>query len=851
MGFGRIKGITIEIEGKTTKLVDSMKRVDTQLSSTQRALRDTNKLLKFDPGNTSLLTQKQKQLKEAIGQTKDRLTQLKEAQKGVEKGTAEWDALEREIEETKQKLKGLEKEYKTFGSVATQKIAAVGEKMKTIGGKVFEAGQALSTKVTLPLAAAGTVATKKFAEVDKTMQLTNKTMQNSEEEAALLDKAMKDAAANSTFGMTDAATASLNFARAGLTAEEAAAALAPAMNLAAGEGGNLDGVSSGLVATINGFHGSFDEATKYADVFANACNNSALDVDSLSSAMSVAAPIFSAAGYQVEDAALYMGIMANNGIDADKAANSLKTGLARLVSPAKQGAEMMDQLGISVTNSDGTMKDSVTIQKELHEAFGKLSESEQIAAASAIFGKNQMAPWLALINTAPGDVSALSGALTEEGTTAEMAGAMMSGFGGSIEKLKSSVDVAATSFGQALAPTIQKVADLVQKATDWFNQLSPEMQQTVAKAALVAAAIGPVLMVGGKLISGIGTLMTFAPKIKAAIAAISFNPIVLGIAAAVAAGILIIKNWDKIKAFAIKLKDKLVAVWNTIKTKISAAAEAIKTKVTNAFNKLKASTIGKVTELKNKVIFYWTALKLGLTVIVNAIKTKITTVWNAIKSKVSGVVNGIKDAVTGKFNAMKESVKAKVVSIKDAVSNKFQSMKESVTGKIESLKSSVASKFSAIKDKITSPIETAREKVKSIVDRIKSIFSGLKLQLPHFKLPHIKVSGGKAPWGIGGLGQAPSFGVSWYKKAYNNPVEFKRKTVIPAIGKGFGDGNGSEIVWGKNSMLNTIRQAVGEAGGAQYIFNIYTQPGQDAEAIARHVEQIMVRKEKQRRTRSA
>lgn len=191
-------------------------------------------------------------------------------------------------------------------------------------------------------------------------------------------------------------------------------------------------MSAGLVATINGFHGSFEDAGHYADVFAAACNNSALDVDSLSHAMSVAAPIFSSAGYSVNDAALYMGVMANNGIDADKAANSLKTGLARLVSPAKEGAEMMDKLGISVTNSDGTMKSSIQIQKELHDAFGKLSESEQIAAASAIFGKNQMAPWLALINTAPEDVGKLDASLSScAGTTDQMAEAMMSGFGGS------------------------------------------------------------------------------------------------------------------------------------------------------------------------------------------------------------------------------------------------------------------------------------------------------------------------------------------------------------------------------------------------------------------------------------
>ena len=211
MGVGRIKGITIEISGDTTKLVDSMKKVDSQLRQTQSALRDTNKLLKLDPGNTELLTQKQKYLEQAIGQTSDRLKQLRDAQSKVDEGTAEWDALQREIIETENKLKQLETEYKEFGSVAAQQVAVVGEKMKDIGSKMSDIGQDLTMKVTVPLAAAGTVAAKKFADVDKTMQLTNKTMGNTKEQAELLDKAMKEAAANSTYGMNEAATATLSF----------------------------------------------------------------------------------------------------------------------------------------------------------------------------------------------------------------------------------------------------------------------------------------------------------------------------------------------------------------------------------------------------------------------------------------------------------------------------------------------------------------------------------------------------------------------------------------------------------------------------------------------------------------
>ena len=436
---GNIKGITIEFQGDTSKLDKSLRSVSQSARKIDTELRQVDKALKFNPTSVDLWRQKQQLLTQKINETRQKLDILKQKQAqmdaaGVDKNSAEYRKLQREIIETESKLKHFEGELRRVGNV---KLTALGAQFKAVGDKMTAVGKELTTKVTVPLAMIGTVAAKKFAEVDKTMQLTNATMGNSTEEAQLLNQAMKTAAASSTYGMNDAATATLNFARSGLSAKQAAAALAPAMALAAGEGGELDTVSAGLVATINGFHGSFDDAAKYADVFANACNNSALDVNSLSNAMSVAAPIFSSAGYSVKDAALYMGVMANNGIEADKAANSLKTGLARLVSPAKEGAAMMDQLGISVTNSDGTMKDSVQIQKELHDAFSQLSESEQIAAASAIFGKNQMAPWLALINTAPGDVDALNQALGENGTAMEMQSAMMSGFAGSIEQLKS------------------------------------------------------------------------------------------------------------------------------------------------------------------------------------------------------------------------------------------------------------------------------------------------------------------------------------------------------------------------------------------------------------------------------
>lgn len=728
----KIKGITIEFRGDATPLIKAIRTVNSEISKTESELKKVNNALKFNPGSVDLWKQKQTLLKDKVKETTDKVKALKEAQKqmdasGVDKNSAEYRKLQREIIETESKLKTFNRQLKEIGNV---KLHALGEQFKQVGDKMMKAGQNLTTYITAPLAAAGAVGVKKFAEVDKTMQLTNKTMGNTKDEADLLNKSMKDAAANSTYGMSDAATATLNFARAGLKAEEAADTLAPAMNLAAGEGGDLDTVSAGLVATINSFGDPFEKAGEYADTFANACNNSALDIDSLSNSMSIAAPIFSAAGYSVKDAALYMGVMANAGIPANKAATSLKTGLARLVSPAKAGAAWLEKLGIEVTNADGSMKDSVTIQKELHDAFEGLSESEQLAAASAIFGKNQMSNWLALIKTSPDEVSKLNDELDETGTTSEMAEAMMSGFGGSLEKLKSGIDVLATSFGEALAPTIQKVADGIQKVVDWFNSLSPKQQEVIAKIALLVAAIGPLLIILGGIATGLGSIIsligTIAPLIgplAGAIGGLASGPmllIVAAIAAVIAIGVALYKNWDKIKEAAAALKQNVAEAFNNLKTSISKAWESI--------------------------------------------KTATSTAWNAVKN---AVVTPVKEAIA--------SVKEKVDAIKTWLSEKWDDIK---TGASDS--------WQAIKDKITAPIKKAKEKIDEIIEKIRGLFP---IDLSNFfgdiELPHFSWSWKE----VGDTGiELPSLSVDWWKQG----GIFTKPTLLGG-GNGVGE-DGAEAV---------------------------------------------------------
>lgn len=729
MASKRIKGITIEIEGKATKLVDAIKDVEKQANAATADLKDINKLLKFDPKNTELLAQKQKALTDAIDGTKKKLEEEQRALEQLKNGpqtdetVRQQELLQREIADTEHQLESLENEFKEFGSVAAQQSRIAGEHMQEIGKNVEEAGRGiqsagrgLTTYVTAPIVAAGTASFMNFAEVDKIMTLTNKTMGNTEEQAQMLSKAMQDAASNSTYGMTEAANATLNFARAGLSAEEAAAALAPAMNLAAGEGGNLDTVSAGLVGTINGFGDPFSEATHYADVFAAACNNSALDVDSLANSMGVAAPVFRTAGKRIEDAALYLGVMANNNIEASVAANSLKTGLMRLSDAPKAAQKAMEKYNIAITDvwgPDGSMKDAVSIQKNLHDSFARLNEQEQLAAASAIFGKNQGAAWLALINAAPADVDKLAKSLNNvSGTTEEMANAMMSGTGGSIERLKSSIDVLGYSFGELTANYVQPLIDKLQELVDTLQAMDPEAKDAVIRIAGVAAVIGPVLMVIGSLVVGIGKLIWAVGKIKVALAGSaaaaegataataglgSSIAGLLGPIALVAAAIAVwIHNWDEIKEAGQLLVERTQEHLAEIRDAWHEVSDALAVYVPAKWN-----------EIKNKASAALTGIKIGCQM-----------VWDQISGIFTSKVEFIKGIIDGGFGFVYDTIKAKLQSAYDFLSNILDDIKGAFEFLVDLARTWGENLINNFLGGINTKIDFAKTMVKGIGDKI-------------------------------------------------------------------------------------------------------------------------------------
>lgn len=836
----RVKGLTIVLGADTSELVSAIHSVNTAISKTQTNLRDINKALKLDPGNVSLLKDKQNELATAIDQAKQKLEAEKEAMErleasGVDKTSQEFRDLKVQIDLDESALKRLEKQMKDFGTVGGQVIAEmgrkmqeVGDKIKAVGDKISSVGQSLTTTVTLPIVAAGTAAVTSFAEVDKTMTLANQTMGNSAEQASLLNKAMEEAASNSTFGMNDAAQASLNFARAGLKAEQAAAAMAPAMNLAAGESGDLNVVSAGLVATINGFGDTFEQAEHYADVFAAACNNSALDVDGLSESMSVAAPIFRTAGKDVEDAALYLGVMANAGIEANVAANSLKTGMARLAQPTKQAKEAMEQYGIAMSdiwNEDGSMKDSVEIQKNLHRAFADLSEQEQMAAAGAIFGKNQMSSWLALINTAPEEVDALSESIKNStGTTQEMADAMMSGFGGSIEKLKSSLDVLVTSLGSIIAEYLTPVIEKIQGVIDMFMAMDEETKKQIVTIAGIVAAIGPVLLVGGKIISGIGTIISAMGTVATfiggtlipAITAISAPVLaVVAAVAALAAGFVYLYKTND------DFRNKVNELVSGIKENFGQMIETIKPALDELFTTIK-TIVGELAEAFKQFmkaaepVFEFIAT--GIAGVINGVMQAATPIINAVNSiikMVSSVVKGLFSLLTGDFKGFASNMKDALKSMLDAIKSLLEAKLAFFKGIFETFGDGLGAKAMQWGiDMISNLIEG----IKSMIDRVGDAISDVAdviASFIHFSEPD---QGSLANFNsfMPDMMRQMASGITKGIPMVENAMDNLTKTMVPTMGGINMSGSG-----GTN---NNISNAVS--------INVYGAQGQDVNALA-------------------
>lgn len=594
----RIKGITVEIGGDTTKLSKALEGVNKNIKNTQTQLKDVEKLLKLDPSNTELLSQKHKLLADAVTATKEKLETLKTAAAQANEALArgdinqeQYDALQREIIETEQELQNLQREAEA-SSTALAKLGQAGEMLENAGGKIADVGTTLTTHVTVPVMAAGTAAVKTAADFDSAMsKVAAVSGATADELDALRDKA-REMGAKTKFSASEAADAMNYMAMAGWKTGDMLEGIEGIMNLAAASGEDLATTSDIVTDALTAFGLSAADSGHFADVLAAASSNANTNVSMMGETFKYCAPVAGALGFSCEDTAQAIGLMANSGIKSTQAGTALRTIMNTLAGDVKICGDSIGEVEIATTNADGSMRDLNDILADCRSAFSQLSESEQASAAQALVGKNAMSGFLALMNAAPADIQKLEGAISTcsdeidgyNGVTEKMAAVMQDNLGGQLTILKSQLEELAISFGEILMPAIRAIVSKIQALVDKLNQMDPATKETIVKIALVAAALGPLLVVVGKTMVGVGELMKFVSNLPTIIAGAkaafsSFGAVIGGISAPVVAVIAVIAAlvaafvhlWRTNEDF----RNKITAIWEQIKSIFSGFCQGI------------------------------------------------------------------------------------------------------------------------------------------------------------------------------------------------------------------------------------------------------------------------------------
>lgn len=525
------------------------------------------------------------------------------------------------------------KDFASSLSSVQSSLEATSKKWESLSSSLGKIGSTLTKSITVPVVAAATASVKNFSEVDKTMRLVEKTMGDTAWASGDLEKAMKSAASNSVFGMNDAANAALNFARQGFNAADASKMLTPAMSLAAGTATDLAVVSGGLGNAMKVFADQGLEAGNAADILAKAQGQANTTVQDLLDSMTVAGPIVDSVGWSMKDLAVITDVFGDAGISGSEGATALKTGLARLASPADDATAVMKRLGIEIFNTDGTMKSFTSVQKQLHTAFAGLTQEEQLQAAATLFGKNQMAKWMTLIKAAPETVDKYSSALDNcTGSAEEMANALLSGPGGAIEKLKSSLDVLSYTLGDIVGNNIQPFIEDITEIVDKFNNLDKGTQEATLKMVAFAAAIGPAFLALSK---GVGIIASVEKGMGTLVGGVSKT------AESVAT------NFDSLRNGFSRVGD---------------AASGLGSKWGSVFS----SVSGKVSTFTSGVSSQFSTFTSG-------VSSKFSSLTSDVSSKVSGMVESLAtpdriDAVTSKFSAFSDTIKSKASAIASSIS---------------------------------------------------------------------------------------------------------------------------------------------------------------------------------------
>lgn len=579
-------------------------------------------------------------------------------------------------------------DLKVFGdksATAEQKLNGLSSAFKTTGGL-------LSKNVTLPIVGVGAAAVKTATDFEAGMsEVKAISGATGSEFDALRDKAI-EMGAKTKFSASDSADAFKYMAMAGWDASQMMDGIAGIMDLAAASGEDLATTSDIVTDALTAFGLQASDSAHFADVLAQASSKSNTNVGLMGETFKYVAPVAGALGYSIEDTAVAIGLMANSGIKGSQAGTALRSTITRLAKPVGEAKDAVEELKISITNTDGTMKPLSQTMVELREKFAGLTEEQKTQYAAMLAGQEGMSGLLAIVNASDEDFQKLTDEINNaNGAAEDMASVMMDNTAGAVEQLKGALESAGILIGEKLTPYIRQLAEWITGLVEKFNSLSEEEQDQIVKFGLILAAIGPVLLILAKVISvvstvvkafklfgttittiktsidlvkagyaGLATQMGGIPKLIAGIST-GFGGMLAPIAAVIAVVAVLVGAFATLWKTNEEFRDNMVGIWNSIKESINNFFGGVVERI-NALG----FDFENITEVIKTV---WFALCDVLAPVFEGAFNTIAIVLDGVFNQILSVMDIFIGLFTGNWEQLGEGVKGVVSGIVETFAN--------------------------------------------------------------------------------------------------------------------------------------------------------------------------------------
>lgn len=579
-------------------------------------------------------------------------------------------------------------DLKVFGdksATAEQKLNGLSSAFKTTGGL-------LSKNVTLPIVGVGAAAVKTATDFEAGMsEVKAISGATGSEFDALRDKAI-EMGAKTKFSASDSADAFKYMAMAGWDASQMMDGIAGIMDLAAASGEDLATTSDIVTDALTAFGLQASDSAHFADVLAQASSKSNTNVGLMGETFKYVAPVAGALGYSIEDTAVAIGLMANSGIKGSQAGTALRSTITRLAKPVGEAKDAVEELKISITNTDGTMKPLSQTMVELREKFAGLTEEQKAQYAAMLAGQEGMSGLLAIVNASDEDFQKLTDEINNaNGAAEDMASVMMDNTAGAVEQLKGALESAGILIGEKLTPYIRQLAEWITGLVEKFNSLSEEEQDQIVKFGLILATIGPVLLILAKVISvvttvmkafkllgttmttikesvdlvkagyaGLATQMGGIPKLVAGIST-GFGGMLAPIAAVIAVVAVLVGAFVTLWKTNEEFRDNMVGIWNSIKESINNFFDGVVERI-NALG----FDFENITEVIKTV---WFALCDILAPVFEGAFNTIAIVLDGVFNQILSVMDIFIGLFTGNWEQLGEGVKGVVSGIVETFAN--------------------------------------------------------------------------------------------------------------------------------------------------------------------------------------